>query len=167
MRKVAFILVFLAGAGLVEAGEAGPIKPYLRGTFARIHADHSRRPIIVHFWSLTCPPCLTEMPRLAEFIKRRNDIDLVLVATDSIDQSDRLMTRLEKWGLTGATNFAYADQFEERLRFEVDRTWHGELPFTAVVRRDGAMTTFLGELKFEQIESALEQPLQQSPPQTN
>ena len=34
-----------------------------------------------------------------------------------------------------ASHWDTADTFEERLRFEVDRSWRGELPFTALWRR--------------------------------
>jgi hypothetical protein len=77
------------------------------------------------------------MPRLSKFARSRKDFDLVLVTTDPVEQSERISARLEKWNLSGASNFAYADTFEERLRFEVDPDWHGELPFTALVRPGG------------------------------
>ena len=38
-------------------------QPYGRGAFAEIVKAHAGRPLIVHFWSVTCPPCLVELPQ--------------------------------------------------------------------------------------------------------
>lgn len=126
---------------------AGDIAPYERGTFADIRAAHAGRPLLVHFWSVTCIPCLTEMPRLAQTLRNRGDFDLVLVSTDPIAQGERIASRLEKFGLADARNYAFADTFEARLRFEADRTWRGELPFSVLVQRNGETTSVTGELE--------------------
>ena len=141
------IVAALAVVWLAIPAAAGDIDPYERGTFATIRAAHTQRPLVVHFWSLTCIPCLVEMPRLAAMTKSRGDFDLVLVATDPIAQAERIAVRLDKFGLADAPSYAYVDSFEERLRFEVDRTWRGELPFTALVKAGGEMKTVAGELE--------------------
>jgi peroxiredoxin len=41
--------------------------------------------VVLNFWSITCPPCLEEMPslvELAELLEGRDDISLVAVSTD-------------------------------------------------------------------------------------
>ena len=132
---------------LPVAGRAGAIEPYERGTMAAIRAAHANRPLVVHFWSITCAPCLTEMPRLATIAHEQKDFDLVLVAADPITQRDRIATRLDRFGFGSATTFAFADAFEERLRFEADRRWRGELPFTIMISPSGTIETAIGELE--------------------
>lgn len=57
--------------------------------------------VILNFWSKACPPCLQEMPSLAEFAevirKRSDDILLVTVNTDEApgDAQDALLSVLE------------------------------------------------------------------------
>ena len=119
---------------------AGDIAPYGRGDLAVIRAAHAGRYLVVHYWSLTCLPCMVEMPRLAAFSRDRPDIDFVYVAADPIT------SRLTRSGLAGAKAFVFADDFVERLRFEADKTWHGELPFTLLIAPDGRTETHLGEI---------------------
>jgi thiol-disulfide isomerase/thioredoxin len=151
MRVGAALVILIALAGGARAADSATIEPFVRGTFAEIRAEHKSRPLVVHFWSLTCPPCIAEMPRLAAFAREHKDFDLVLVTTDPIEQSERIAARVKAWGLGDAVNFAYADNFMERLRFEVDRDWHGELPFTALVAPSRETRTITGELEPEQI----------------
>lgn len=150
MRR-ALALAFVLAAGAVQAGT---IEPFARGSFAAIRAAHAGRPLVVHFWSVTCAPCLHEMPRLAARLKQ-GGFDLVLVATDPIEGRDRIASRLDRFGLADAPNFAFADSFEERLRFEADRAWRGELPFSVLVRPDGTATNVTGELDVARLDQWL------------
>ncbi len=157
MRSIVLMMALAASLLAHDAARAATIEPYVRGSFAAIRANHAGRPLVVHFWSVTCPPCLIEMPRLAARLKG-GGFDLVLVATDPIEQRDRIAGRLDKFGLLDAPNFAYADPFEERLRFEADRAWRGELPFTVLVRPDGGTTAVTGELETAVLDAWLAQP---------
>ena len=38
-------------------------KPYGRGSFAQIVKAHVGKPLILHFWPVTCPPCIVELPQ--------------------------------------------------------------------------------------------------------
>ena len=46
----------------VHAARAAELRPFQRGSFAGILADNAGKPTVVNFWSITCPPCLAEMP---------------------------------------------------------------------------------------------------------
>lgn len=44
------------------------------------------KPLVLNFWSITCQPCVEEMPTLvtlAEIASRRGDFDVVAVSTDA------------------------------------------------------------------------------------
>ena len=56
------------------------------------------------------------------------------------------MGRLARVRLGSTPNFAFADEFVERLHFEVDHDWRGELPFTALIQPSGALETVTGPL---------------------
>ncbi len=51
---------------------------------------------------------------------------------------------LEKAGLGTAENWLFSDGFVERLRFEIDPAWQGEIPRTLLIARDGTVTTIEG-----------------------
>jgi peroxiredoxin len=48
-------------------------------------SEHRGRVVVLNFWSITCPPCIEEMPTfedLALLATRWGDVDVVAVATD-------------------------------------------------------------------------------------
>src|SRR5699024_874359 len=49
-------------------------------------SDHRGELIVLNFWSVTCPPCVKELPtleRLARKLKGREDIEVVAISADS------------------------------------------------------------------------------------
>jgi thiol-disulfide isomerase/thioredoxin len=144
--KLRFLALLLAFALVCGGARALDFKPYGRGAFARIAKDHAGRPLIMHFWSVTCPPCIAELPQWAKLISERKDVDVVFVDTDGDEDRARAAARLDKAGLAKATHYAFADDFVDKLYFEADRTWRGELPFTALVAPDGGVTTVTGAI---------------------
>ncbi|MCC3245562.1 TlpA family protein disulfide reductase [Methylocystis sp. WRRC1] len=141
MRLAALALSF----ALVASGAfALDFQPYGRGAFAELVKAHAGRPMMVHFWSVTCPPCLAELPQWARIIDEKKGVDVVFVNIDDDEERPRAEARLAKAGLSKATHYGFADSFVEKLYFEVDKMWRGELPFTALVAPDGGVTTVTG-----------------------
>jgi hypothetical protein len=64
---------------------------------------------------------------------------------------------LAKTGLAAAENWIFADSFTERLRFEIDPSWRGEIPRTILIARDGKSTTIEGVADLAQIRAWLDQ----------
>lgn len=155
MRKGVRHALLAAGLTLFApasiAAEAGDFAPFARGSFEDIRKTHAGKPLVVHFWSVTCPACVAELGDWAKLSRNRPNIDIVFVNTDNERERARVNSRLQTAGLLQATNFAFADQFVERLYFEVDRYWSGELPFTALIGAEGKMTTVIGALDDAQI----------------
>lgn len=146
-RRMALALALPALALLAQQDAlAFEFKPYGRGAFAQLRKDHAGKPLIVHFWSVTCPPCLVELPAWAKLLRERTGLDVVFVSADGENDRARAAMRMEKAGLASAAHYAFADDFAERLYFEVDQSWRGELPFTALVAPDGGLVTVTGAI---------------------
>lgn len=140
--------LLLAAALLLWAGAAqAETRPFLPGSWQALVQSAAGRPLVVHFWSLTCAPCLAEMPRLAEMRAAHPEMRMVMVSTDPIDQAPRLQATLARFGLGEAESWAFADDFALRLRFEVDRRWRGELPLTRLVGANGQTEGLTGTLE--------------------
>jgi hypothetical protein len=77
--------------------------------------------------------------------RERPGMRLVLIAADPTpaDVAD-LSATLDKAGLAKAESWAFADAFSERLRFEIDPQWRGEMPRTILVAADGMVTVMPG-----------------------
>jgi thiol-disulfide isomerase/thioredoxin len=129
-----------------SAGLALDFKPYGRGAFADIVKAHAGRPLIIHFWSVTCAPCLVELPQWAKMLGEQKDADIVFVNTDDEEDRARAQMRAEKAGLGKATHYGFSDDFAEKLYYEADTNWRGELPFTALVAPGGGVTSVTGAI---------------------
>lgn len=142
IRLAALILALMLAAGPASA----ETRPFVKGSWPPLLQAHAGRPLVVHFWSLTCAPCLAELPQWRELRRRHPEMDLVMIATDPIEDAPRLERTLARAGLAGVEGWAFADGFAERLRFEIDRTWQGELPMTRLIGRGGDAETVIGPL---------------------
>jgi thiol-disulfide isomerase/thioredoxin len=140
----------LFAAALAAALAAAPLaraldfKPYARGSFAELKKAHAGRPFIAHYWSVTCAPCLAELGEWAKIVARKPGFDVVFVNTDGPGDRARAVLRLDKAGLASGAHYAFDDDFAEKLFYEADPTWRGELPFTALVDGAGGVVTVVG-----------------------
>lgn len=144
MRRTVALALLLALATVPGAQAADP-QPFERGSWSKLMAAHEGQPTIVHLWGLTCAPCLVELPHWAKLQKERPDMRLVLVAADPVPQPPaRVEDMLTRTGLGKAESWSFADRFNERLRYEIDPSWSGELPRTLMIDRQGKVTTLSG-----------------------
>jgi hypothetical protein len=51
---------------------------------------------------------------------------------------------LQSAGLSSAENWMFSDGFAERLRYEIDPAWQGDIPRTILISRNGDVTTIEG-----------------------
>ena len=145
-------LVVLA-ASAVAFGASPALKPFERGTWEGVLREHAGRPVLVHFWGVTCGPCKVELPLLGQFAKDHPDVDVVTVSADLVPNlPGATQAMLDKAGLSSTENFIFNDGFVERLRFEIDPTWQGDIPRTMLVSRDGTVTTIEGSAEMADLE---------------
>jgi hypothetical protein len=77
---------------------------------------------------------------------------LILVDSSPFgDDPNEVRTALKKDGLLNAENWLFADSFEERLRYEIDLHWQGEMPYTLMIGPDGKVTLVTGLMNFAQL----------------
>ena len=148
MRRIALLaatLTLCLCAMALDRARASDPQPFERGSWAKIRVDHAGRPTIFHFWGLTCAPCLVELPRWGELLAKRPDLRLVLIAADPLPQPpQQVAATLQRAGLARAESWSFADRFYEKLRFEIDPRWAGELPRTMMIGADGTATALPG-----------------------
>jgi thiol-disulfide isomerase/thioredoxin len=157
MRLSIFVAVLLGLASLATARASDPL-PFARGSWARLRAAHAGQPTIVHFWGLTCGPCLVELPKWGKLLAERKDMRLVLLAADLLPQPpDELAATLDRDGLGSAESWAFTDRFYERLRYEIDPTWAGELPRTELISADGKVTVLPGVADLSKVRAWLDE----------
>jgi thiol-disulfide isomerase/thioredoxin len=149
----AIALLMLSGSATIAA----ELHPFVRGSWKALRQAHAGKPIVVHFWGLTCGPCLAELPNWTAALKKRADLKLVLVdASPFGDEPGEVTAALKKSGLDSQENWLFADSFEERLRFEIDPRWRGEMPYTLLIGRDGKVTGMTGVMDFKKLDAWLD-----------
>jgi thiol-disulfide isomerase/thioredoxin len=139
----AFLVVLTPWLGLAS-GES-QLKSFERGSWQQLLHSHAGHPTLVHFWGVTCGPCKVELPQLGEFMKQHPAIDVVTISADLVPNlGPATRSMLQNAGLSSAENWIFGDGFAERLRFEIDPAWQGDIPRTMLISRDGEITTIEG-----------------------
>ncbi|WJR81505.1 TlpA disulfide reductase family protein [Bradyrhizobium sp. NP1] len=147
----AFLAALVLSAPASEMSSS--LKPFERGSWPALLRAHAGHPTIVHFWGVTCGPCKVELPLLGQFMKEHPAIDVVTVSADLVPgMTDATRSMLDKAGLASAENWIFDDGYVERLRFEIDPLWQGDIPRTLLVAREGTVTTIEGSADMSDIE---------------
>jgi thiol-disulfide isomerase/thioredoxin len=156
MRLSILLALLLSLASICGAGAAGPL-PFERGSWEKLRASHAGQPTVVHFWGLTCGPCLVELPHWGKLVADRRDLKLVLIAADPLPQEqERVSATLAAAGLANSESWSFTDRFYERLRYEIDPAWAGELPRTVMIDGDGKTTVLPGVADLAQVRAWLD-----------
>jgi thiol-disulfide isomerase/thioredoxin len=156
-RALAAILFLLTSLATAPAADAPfGMKPFVRGSWQEMLRSHAGRPTLVHFWGVTCGPCKIELPLLGQFMKEHPELDVVMISADLVPNlPGAARGMLDKAGLGTAENWLFSDGFVERLRFEIDPAWQGEIPRTMLIARDGTVTTIEGSTEMPDLEKWL------------
>ncbi len=152
-RRIFLTLVLLLAP--VPPVAAQEIRSFVSGSLKEITAARQGKPFILGMWSLTCTHCREELALLSRLKKKHSNLDLVLVATDTPEEGEAISATLRQSGLGGAEAWVFADPFAERLRFEIDPKWHGELPRTYLYDPSHKAQAFSGKPDALQIEQWL------------
>lgn len=78
---------------------------------------------------------------------------MVMLATDDASATDEVQQILAKNELTGLENWLFADENPQKLRYEIDPKWYGELPRTYFLNKKHDREGFSGVLSQEDYES--------------
>jgi len=153
-----FLIACLGEMSMAETPSASTLKPFVRGSWQQMLRAHAGRSTLVHFWGVTCGPCKIELPLLGKFMKEHSELDVVMISADLVPNLDGpTRTMLEKAGLGSAENWIFSDGFVERLRFEIDPAWQGDIPRTLLVAPDGRVTTIEGSAEIADLKKWLDQ----------
>jgi hypothetical protein len=87
----------------------------------------------------------------------RHDLNLVVINADLVpNEPTAVSMMLAETGLAAAENWTFSDSFLDRLRYEIDPQWQGEIPRTLLIASDGAMTVIEGVADLEAVRAWLD-----------
>ncbi len=100
---------------------------------------------------------MVELGMLKKLARKYPKLDLVLVSTDTPEEEKLVSATLEKASPEKAEAWLFADSYADRLRFEVDKHWYGELPRTYFFNANDEVTAISGKLDEAELERWIEQ----------
>ena len=104
------------------------LHPFVAGSLKDIKDAQAGKPFLLMFWSLDCASCMKEMDALAHAVKKHPGLNLVMISTDEDSYGEQVQAMLAKHKLAGVESWIFSGTYAQRLRYEVDPAWFGELP---------------------------------------
>lgn len=119
---------------------------FLSGSYSDIVLRYQKSPFVLVFWSVDCPPCYEELTMLGKLYKQYPALPVILVSTDGLDAYAEVEELISEKGLSGVESWVFTDSFSERLRFEIDKHWYGELPRSYLFSKNQPRQAISGRL---------------------
>jgi AhpC/TSA family len=128
MKKLLMTSALLVCAWGASAAERLSI--FEPDSMARIVSEHKGKPFVLIVWSLDCEYCQASLAALAKEKRKRKDLDVVTLSTDSAGDPQASALMKKKLGGLGMSDHAWAfgSAPPEQLRYVIDPKWHGEMP---------------------------------------
>ncbi len=123
------------------------IKPFIKESFKQIQQAHKNQPTIITFWSQSCAFCMKELALFGKTLKNYQNVELVSISTDPFLDNEVVNQILSSKNLQHVQKWVFADDYVERLYFNVDPTWRGELPLTYFLDKNNNLHKRLGVIK--------------------
>jgi len=92
---------------------------------------------------------MEKMTLLSDLTKIRPEVNIVMLATDDVSANDLIQTVLAKNELTNLEHWIFAEENAQKLRYEIDPKWYGELPRTYFLNKNHERHGISGALSSE------------------
>ena len=124
------LFLFLASLNISAKADQSALLSFTAGSYQKILENSAERPFMLVVWSIDCPSCLKDMDLLNTIHQQRPELKIVMLAADDLSASQQIQQILEQHQLAELENWVFADENAQKLRFEIDPRWYGELPRT-------------------------------------
>lgn len=131
------------------------INPFVKGSFEQIQQNHKDKAYIISFWSETCAFCMKELALFGHLLKAYPKVEIVSITTDPFLNEQTIHQILSSKNLQNSEKWVFSDEYAERLYFDVDPSWRGELPLTYFFGRNNKMLKHMGIIKENELISWL------------
>ena len=169
-------MLVLAGPSLVVAGctlstrpaaDAPPADAYQTPAITLATIDELRAlieagkgsPVVVNLWATWCPPCVTEMPALARFYDRYNELGVTFLSFSGDDPetiADHVLPFVNSYEIPFPV-WVMENAEAEALNAGLGIDWDGLYPTTYLFAPDGTLTqTWEGQVTQEALSEAVE-----------
>lgn len=151
--KVLLLTAFLAVN--VQAEESFT-KTFNSGSYQQILRENASQPFVLAIWSVDCPSCIKDMSVLSEIRQRHPELKIVLLSTDEPSATSETKNILAHHALSDLENWIFGGDDAQKLRYEIDPGWYGELPRTYFFNTEHGRVGKSGALKIDEFEAQIE-----------
>ena len=137
--------------------QAQQTQAFERGSLARIVDQHSGAPFVVSYWSIDCPPCFKELAMWSRLSQQYPSLSIVLISTDGWEMRHTVTESLSELSVSNLESWLYTEKNSDKLRFEIDPKWYGELPRTYFYDAAGEAKGVSGLIQQTKVEAWIKQ----------
>ncbi|KZY36021.1 MULTISPECIES: hypothetical protein [unclassified Oleiphilus] len=131
------------------------IKPFSADSLIAIEESRKGEAFILLLWSIECPPCLKELKLLKELTGQGLNKHLLLVSTDDMEYQTDIEALIANEALLEYEHWLFNGDLPERLRYNIDPGWYGELPRAYIYSARGQRVAHSGMLTKAMLEQWL------------
>ncbi len=153
VKKLMATLFILLGFAISVQAETITLKHFTTGSYQQLLKQHQNKPLMLTIWSTTCTSCMEKMPVLQALKNSWQDINIVMLAVDDLSNKIQVQAVLSEHGLADGDNWILADQNAQRVRYEIDPNWFGELPRTYFLNSEHEREGISGALSYDEYQS--------------
>lgn len=153
-KFLTILFIGLAIFGTTVRAES-TLKPFTSGSYQQLLTSNAGKPFVLAVWSITCPSCIKDMVVLSAVHKAHPEINIVMLSTDDIAESAEAQKILTSNHLAELENWIYAEENTQKLQFDIDPKWYGELPRTYFFDKAGQRDGVSGVLSKEDYEARI------------
>jgi peroxiredoxin len=104
----------------------------------KLAANDSENYRLVNLWSITCAPCITELPEFVTVNRmyRGRHFEMITLTTDPPDERDAALEILKE-NYVSSTNYIFDSANRDELAEALDPIWEGPVPYTLLIAPGG------------------------------
>lgn len=152
--RIFLTYLFIASNSIGSAAHAeqAGLKHFTSGSYQQLLQEYADKPFVLMIWSINCASCLKKMPVMSELQKSMPGVNLIMLATDDASATDQVKSILTGNELNHTDNWIFADANPQKLRYEIDPKWYGEIPRTYFLNKDHQRIGVSGSVSREKLE---------------
>jgi thiol-disulfide isomerase/thioredoxin len=157
MRTKFLKLLFICLAVITHLAQAESpdLKHFVTGSYQQLLTNNAGKPFMLAIWSITCPSCIKDMTVLHAVHKAHPEINIIMLSTDDSAETSEAQKILATNQLTGLEQWIYAEENTQKLQYEIDPKWYGELPRTYFFDKNHQRESVSGALSKEEYEARI------------
>jgi hypothetical protein len=146
--------LLICSIGFAQAQEKF-IQTFNPGSLQQILRENAAQPFILAIWSVDCPSCLKDMMVVNEVRQKHPELKIIMLSTDEPTAMQTVKGILARNELMDVENWIFGSADAQKLRYEIDPSWYGELPRTYFYSATGNRTGKSGALRVDEFETLI------------